>query len=124
MKQVDAIELDAEVKKLRAQRRYELPTDEFITEYDGVDDDGHKYREYPVPGPEGTTNTRKSDQTAMYQPAPSVTGSMSILVLEAKLLDGGKDLKNPHIPNSKELLERARSKLDGMGLQPAWNHRL
>jgi hypothetical protein len=121
---IDATATDPEIKVLKAKRRDELPTDEFITEYDGVDDNGHKYREQEVRGPADTSTTIKSDQTAMYQPAPSTTGDVGMLVMEAELLADGVDLENPHIPADEETLEQARQRIETNDLTPAWEHRL
>lgn len=124
MTDIDATRLEPTIAKLRAQRRKELPTDEFVTEYDGIDERGHKYREHEIRGPGGTSQTIQSDVTAMYQAAPSTTGDVDLLVIEADLLADGVDLENPHVPATTDVLEQARSRIEQQDLEPAWEHRL
>jgi hypothetical protein len=120
----DAIRHDPQIARLVAQRRKTLPTDAFVTDHDGTDERGHKYREHVVAGPGGTEHTVQSDLTAMYQSAPSTTSDMELLMIEARLIDDGTDLQNPHIPATEELLARARDKIDAEGLTPAWEYGL
>jgi hypothetical protein len=115
---------EGDINRLRARRRQVLPTDEFVTDYDGVDEAGHKYRELTIPGEGGTTQTIQSDLTAMYQAAPSMTGDVDLLVIEAELLADGTDLENPHLPATTDVRDRAHRRIEQNGHTPAWNHRL
>jgi len=117
---IDARHHEPDIAKLIAQRRKALDRDGFITDYDGITDDGDKYEEMTVKGGGGSTVTIKVNLTKMYQAAPSTTGDIQLLQTEAELIDDGVELENPHIPASVELLERAKNTLSKEGLTPAW----
>lgn len=115
--------LDPDIKVLRAKRREALPdhiVDEDDNRVDRVTEDGERINEIVVDGGGGTTETHNSSLTSMYRPAPSTTGDVDILVLEAELLADGADLENPHIPETEAIRDKALDRLDGEGLEPAW----
>lgn len=125
MTDTTTVDLDAEVKRLRAMRRKALPTDEFVDDFDGIDENGDKYKEKLVLGDKpGVSSTMQVNQTALNQPAPSTTNNMEIIMLDAEMLTEGYELDNPHIPASEEMLDRAHEKLTNEGLEPAWERGL
>ena len=116
----DANRHDPEIAELLAKRRRALNRDGFIDDHDGINDDGDKYQEMTVKAGGDSTTTIQVNLTKMYQAAPSTTGDMEILRIEAELVADGKDLENPHVPADADLLERATNVLSNEGLTPAW----
>ena len=107
-----------EVARLIAERRQEIDN-AHITDYDKVDD-GEKIKEIKMPGPNGTTKTFESSQTALFQTCVSTTSDVEMLRLEAELLAEGKELDNPHIPMTEETLHEAAEAIKTDGHTPWW----
>lgn len=122
MTQNGLIELEPEIKVLRAKARDALP-DCVITDperYDTVNDDGEKIREIAMAGPQGTTKTIEDNVTVPYKPTVSTTGDVGLLVLEAEMQAEGRELGNPHIPATTEARDKALDRIKSAGLSPAW----
>jgi hypothetical protein len=117
----DATALEPRIKALVAKRRFNLEED-FIDEsrYDHIDERGHKISEQPVAGPGGTTLTIDSNLSVMYEPTPSTTSDVDMLRLEAEMLAEGRDLGNPHLPDSEETLQEAVEVIERDGNVPTW----
>lgn len=114
------VQHDPEVAELLAKRRKALDRHGHITEFDGLDENGHKYREETVPAGTDSTKTIQVNLTKMYQASPSTTGDIEILELEAEMVAEGREMDNPHVPSSTKLMEQARSKIEQNGHAPAW----
>lgn len=108
------------INKLKALRRKELD-DDFITDYDKVEK-GDKIKEIVVPGPADTTKTIEINQSHLYRPAPSTTSDVEMLRIEAQMEADGKEIENPHIPSSQDVLETAVEKIESEGNTPAWRN--
>jgi len=111
-----AIELEPEIKVLRAKQRDSL-TEDWITKHDKIDDNGDKIEEVPF---RGSSNTFEVNLSGMFGPCASTTGDVDLIVLEAEMAAEGRDMTNPHIPISTEVLQQARDRLSDAGLTPAW----
>jgi len=115
------IDRDPDIKVLVAKRRDTLEED-FLDDsrYDRVDERGHKIRELTVAGPGGTSQTIDSDVTVTYRPTPSTTGDVDMLRLEAELLAEGRNLDNPHLPDSEATFAEAVEAIERDGNTPTW----
>lgn len=108
-----------ETRRLLAQRRKALP-DDLDVKHDKVTQSGDKIREVGFRGPNNTTRTVDVNVSQLYATAPSTTGNMDILRIEAELVDDGKDLDNPHVPVNEDVQARAKDMIESEGLTPAW----
>jgi len=113
------IELEPEIKVLRAKAR-DAQTDEFITDYDEINDDGDKIEKVTHQKKSGETVTSESNLTALYTAGPATTGTTKLLVLEAEMVAEGYELENPHIPMDTETMEQAKQQIEANGHTPAW----
>jgi len=115
----DALQHSKETKRLLAQRRKALP-DELDVQHDKVLSSGAKVREIGFRGPNNTTRTIDVNVSKLYAPAPSTTGDIDMLRIEAELVDEGEDLDNPHVPINDDVRARAVDAIESEGLTPAW----
>lgn len=120
MSQSTEITHDAEIAKLLAKRRQALDRDGFIDDHDDTNDDGDKITYETVPAGPDDTKEIEINLTKMYQAAPSTTGDIEMLVLEAELVADGTALDNPHVPADEETLRQARQQIEQNGHTPAW----
>jgi len=112
-----AVDRSGEIRRLLALRRRALH-DEFVTDYDWIED-GDKIREVVVGSLEGSTQTQDVNFTHLMQSAPSTTGNVEMLVIEAELA-AEEPPGNPHIPINERVLAEARERIEAKGLTPAW----
>lgn len=108
-----------DLDELLSNRRANL-SDAHVTDYDKLNEDGDKIRIEKLQGPQGMEKELERNYTHLFQDAPSRTGTVSLLVLEAELADDGKDLANPHIPTGEDTLRDALNQMETKGLTPAW----
>lgn len=116
--QVPTLTFEGEIARLRALSR-KAQTDEFVTGYDKVED-GEKIKEVTIAGPAGTSKTVTRNLSNLYHSAPSTTGDVELLVIEAELLADGEGSDNPHIPLDDQTREAAIEQIEERGLTPAW----
>lgn len=115
----ETITATQEIGRIVQDRRSKL-SDAHVTDYNKIDENGDKIREETVQGPQGTTQTVDVNVSHLFQDAPSRTGDVSIIVLEAELADDGTELANPHVPTGADTLESALDQMETKGLTPAW----
>lgn len=113
----EAYELEPDIKVLRAKARDSL-TEDWITKHDKMNDAGEKIEE--VRYRRSSDNTFDVNLSHLFGPAPSTTGDVGLLVLEAEMQADGKELDNPHVPINPEVLDRATEEIEAAGHSPAW----
>jgi len=113
-----ALDFDPEIKVLRAKQRDSMAED-WITKYDKVNDDGDKIEEVPF---RSSSNTFDVNMSNLFGPAPSTTGDVDLIVLEAEMKSEGREMENPHIPINERVLDKATERLAQADLTPAWDN--
>jgi len=81
--------------------------------------------ERPAPSPDAqddTIDAERHDPLSGVEMAPGDrrTDNVELLVIEAELVDDGKQLDNPAKPRTEGVGEQFRERLDDTGLVPAW----
>ena len=112
---------DAEIQRLLALRRKQLP-DTVVdpSDYPNAElKDGDVIRTRKV-RVAGAVREVEQNLSHAYGPAPSTTGGVDILVIEARLVADGRDVRNPHVPADTDTLARAKDRIESEGLTPAW----
>ncbi|ADJ16807.1 hypothetical protein [Halalkalicoccus jeotgali] len=111
------------VGKLLGEQRRRL-SDDVIRDYDKINSDGHKVKTVKKRDADGKKYEAEINLSQLYNPTPSTTSDIDILVIEARINDeadeGEVPIENPHIPVHDGVLERAEKRLDDEGLTPAW----
>lgn len=119
---INTYDPDAEIKRLRAERRKAIVNHR--VEWDGPntkrDDNGDLIQEKSLQSQRGHTETVERNLSQLLRPAVSTTSDVEILVIEAELAADGRTPSNPHVPSSKDVLQRAETNLESRGLTPAW----
>ena len=107
------------IAPLLARRLNNLDRDGHIEEFDHIDNDGHKIG--LVIRPDGTGSKEvEIDRTATGGAAPSTSANIELIVIEARLLEQGRPIENPHVPSNDGVLRAALDHLAGHDLTPAW----
>jgi hypothetical protein len=121
MSETETIDRHATVQKLLAERR------RFCTHYEvGIDgpnadrnEDGDLILERGVAGP-GSVVEGDINLSAVFGPAPSTTGNVELLRIEAELHAEGRGGENPHVPVNGDVLAEAKAAIERDGHTPAW----
>jgi hypothetical protein len=113
---------DAETKRLIAQRRkaltdHRLDADEFAK---AERQNGEVVVKDTVRTDANTFSETEVSLSKMLGSAPSTTGDIDILRVEAELLAEGNPPGNPHVPINAEVREQAREVIEANGDTPAW----
>lgn len=83
-------------------------------------EDGYLIWEREFESQSGTSTTVECNATHLFQPGERQTGSVDILVTEARLADNGEHGGNPAKPADGDILKTAMAKMEQEGLRPAW----
>jgi len=108
-----------EIGRLLAKRRQSL-SDPSIDDADDYTDDGEAVAEMTVQTGPDTWGEFEVNLTRLFRTAPSTTGDVDLLEIEAELAAERGPPDNPHIPTSTDVLDALRERLDGTKLRPAW----
>ena len=95
-------------------------TDIAILEEAERDENGVLVYEHTIQKPNGETKTHKTNVSALLTPGERTTTSIQNLLIEARMVDDGKEVENPWIPGNEEIAEQAIERIEREGLEPAW----
>lgn len=111
--------------QILAERRVAVKqSDDYITNYDKINQDGRKMgiRKKQHKDPEVYTAVKvEFDLTTLLAPGASTSSNVELLFLEAKIADENEDYDgNPHVPTRDSVYDEAVEKIEAAGLVPAW----
>lgn len=110
------------VAPLLAARRRNLDRDRWITSHTYTDADGDKIHRIEYEDKDQGTQVIDVNLSRLLSAAPSRTTDVDLLLTEAKLIAEGKELDNPHIPATDQILDEAIAQIGRANddLTPAW----
>lgn len=69
---------------------------------------------------EGRLGTHEVNISKLFRPGKRKTSNVQMLLIEARMLDQGRDVENPAFPMGDNTAEKALELMDSEGIEPAW----